>query len=569
MAHHITDDLTIVIAGQAGQGIQSVAHLLTHILKLQGFHVFATAEYMSRVRGGINSTTIRISSEKRDAYRSSIDLFVSLDPRSFAYYKERFTAQTMFMGFRDATFCKDCVMEVNFNGIAQSVGGMLFANTVAAGAILGLMSADEQHAREYLRTFFVKKGVDVIKRNQDALSRGFKMGAHFAFTHDVHIAFQADASVRDDLFVSGIDAVGFGALAAGVDFCAAYPMSPATGLLTFLAQHSKECGVIAEQATDEIEAVNMALGASYAGARSIVTTSGGGFDLMCESVSLAGMIETPITFHIGQRPGPSTGLPTHTAQEDLNLVLYAGHGEFMRAIFAPGTPLQAYMITAHALDVADRYQVPTFILTDQYFVDALHTVEKNDFTEQSTAKHIIETSRDYKRYALTDDGVSMRGVPGFGDGLVCVDSDEHDEEGRITEDTHGLRMQMMDKRLFKRRALLEEIMLLPEIIGKKSAKILVVCWGSTRNTVVESVQNLQNKECSVVHFVQLYPLDKKKIKKIFAKATKIVVVENNATGQFAELLKKECDVVTDKIILKWNGEPFSVEELVEQLNKIL
>ena len=220
MAHHITDDLTIVIAGQAGQGIQSVAHLLTHILKLQGFHVFATAEYMSRVRGGINSTTIRISSEKRDAYRSSIDLFVSLDPRSFAYYKERFTAQTMFMGFRDATFCKDCVMEVNFNGIAQSVGGMLFANTVAAGAILGLMSADEQHAREYLRTFFVKKGVDVIKRNQDALSRGFKMGAHFAFTHDVHIVFKSDASVRDDLFVSGIDAVGFGALAAGVDFCA-------------------------------------------------------------------------------------------------------------------------------------------------------------------------------------------------------------------------------------------------------------------------------------------------------------------------------------------------------------
>lgn len=565
MAHHITDDLSIVIAGQAGQGIQSVAHLLAHVLKLQGFHVFATAEYMSRVRGGINSTTIRISNEKRDAFRSTIDLFVSLDARSFAFYKHRFTEKTMFLGFRDDAFCEDCVMEVNFARIAQSIGSILYANTVSAGTILGLIGADEKQAREFLRSFFVKKGKEMIAKNQEALSQGFKMGAHFAFSHDIHVAIKAKEAVKDDLFMSGIDAVGFGALAAGVDFCAAYPMSPGTGLLTFLAQHSKECRMVVEQATDEIEAVNMALGASYAGARSIVTTSGGGFDLMCESVSLAGMIETPITFHIGQRPGPSTGLPTRTAQEDLDLVLHAGHGEFMRAIFAPGTPLQAYTLTAHALDVADKYQIPTFVLTDQYFVDALHKVEKNHFVEQNNAKHIVETSRDYKRYALTENGISDRGVPGFGDGLVCVDSDEHDEDGRITEDTRGLRMHMMEKRLFKRRELLEACMIMPEISGKKSAKNLVVCWGSTRNTVLEAVENLCNKEYAVVHFTQLFPLDKKKIKKIFTKAEKVTVVENNATGQFADLLKKECDVTVNKNILKWNGEPFSMEELIAQL----
>ncbi|MFA5986354.1 MAG: 2-oxoacid:acceptor oxidoreductase subunit alpha [Parcubacteria group bacterium] len=576
MAHHITDDLSIVIAGQAGQGIQSVAHLLTHILKLQGFHVFATAEYMSRVRGGINSTTIRISSEKRDAFRSTIDLFVSLDPRSFSFYKHRFNDKTMFLGFRDAEFCQDCVMEVNFISIAQSIGGTLYANTVAAGAILGLIGADEKHAREYLRNFFVKKGKDIITKNQEALSRGFKMGAHFAFSHDVHVAMKTKEAVKDDLFMSGIDAVGFGALAAGVDFCVAYPMSPSTGLLTFLAQNSKECGAVVEQATDEIEAVNMALGASYAGARSIVTTSGGGFDLMCEAVSLAGMIETPITFHIGQRPGPATGLPTHTGQEDLNLVLHAGHGEFMRAIFAPGTPMQAYAVTAHALDIADKYQIPTFVLTDQYFVDALYKVEKNDFVEQNNVKHIIETTRDYKRYALTENGVSERGVPGFGDGLVCVDGDEHDETGRITEDTRGIHMHMAEKRLFKRRALLEEVMLLPEVItqktttgrSKKSGKKLIVCWGSTRNTVVEAVSEAGNQDMTVVHFVQLFPLDKKKIKKIFAKAEKVIVVENNATGQFAHLLTQECDIAIDKTILKWNGEPFNVEELVEQIKKM-
>jgi 2-oxoglutarate/2-oxoacid ferredoxin oxidoreductase subunit alpha len=566
MAHNITDDLSIVIAGQAGQGVQSVAHVLTRILKRSGYHVFATREYMSRVRGGVNSTTIRVSRTKKDAYRSHVDLFVPLDIRGYEHCKDRFTKKTLYLGYRDDDFCHDCIMEIDFVNIAQAIGNRIFANTVAAGAILGLMGVDQDLGVQYLREFFVKKGDDVIKKNQQALAKGYKMGEHFAFTHDIEISIASNDDVKDDLFVSGTDAVGFGALAAGCDFCSSYPMAPSTGVLTFMAQHGKECGVIVEQATDEIGAINMCLGASYAGARAIVTTAGGGFTLMTEAVSLAGMTETPITIHVAQRPGPATGLPTRTAQEDLDLVLHAGHGDFMRAIFAPGTAIQAYDITAHALHIADAFQIPTFVLTDQYFVDALFTADKEEFLAHDVQKSIIESDRQYKRYALTENGLSPRSVPGFGDGVVCVDSDEHDETGHITEDMDHMRMRMMEKRFFTRRELLEKNALAPEIFGKKSAKNIVICWGSNRNAVMEAVENIDSADISVVHFVQLFPFHKS-VKNLLSKAQRVIMVENNASGQFAQLLKKECDVVVNKMILKWNGKPFSVEELERDIKK--
>lgn len=568
MTQHIKDDLSITIAGQAGQGIQSVAHLLTHILKLQGYHVFTTSEYMSRVRGGMNSTTVRVSGEKKDAYRHKIDLFVPLDPGGYEHCKKRFTKDTIFMGLRNDVFCKGCVMEMDFGSIARAIGNRLFENTVAVGAIIGLMGLHESGARELLRKYFIKKGEDIIKKNQEALSKGFKMGEHFAFSRDISITIPVSEHIKGALFLSGSDAIGFGALAAGCDFCTAYPMSPSTGVFTFLAQHGKECGVITEQAADEIEAINMALGATYAGARAMVMTAGGGFSLMCESVSLAAMIETPVTIYVGQRPGPATGLPTRTAQEDLDLVLYAGHGEFMRAIFAPTTVMDAYEVTAHALHVADLCQVPTFVLADQFFVDALYTVRKEEFVAQKHEKQIIETERTYQRYALTQDGLSPRGVPGYGDGLVCVDADEHDESGRITENTE-LRDAMMEKRFHKRKKILVACALAPEIIGKKTAKTTIVCWGSNRNVVCEAVEDIgvAADDVNIMSFAQVYPLHKN-VKKMLSKAEKIIVVENNATGQFAHLLMRECGVQVQHRILKSNGEPFSVEELSQKLQKI-
>lgn len=558
MAQKLIDDVCITVAGRAGQGIQSVASLLSHILKLQGYHTYTTSEYMSRVRGGMNSTTIRVSTQRRDAYRATIDLFVPLDKAAFAHCAHRFAKHTMFLGVKNTTFCTDCVMDVDFASIARTIGNPIFENTVAAGAILGVLETDVAVAQDFLRSFFVRKGEDVIAKNTEAITKGFKIGAHFAFTKDVHFTIAPDTSVSKNLFMNGSEAIGFGALAAGCDFYAAYPMSPSTDVLAFLAQRGKECAMVVEQATDEIEAINMALGASYAGARAMVGTSGGGFDLMCESVSLAGMTETPVTIFIGMRPGPATGLPTRTGQEDANLVIYAGHGEFMRAVFAPATVMQAYELTAHALVIADVLQVPTFILADQFFLDGLCSVHADDFVAQDHEKRIVESHRDYVRYALTENGISERSVPGYGDGVVCVGSDEHDEAGRITEDMRGMRVQMTQKRLAQRKRLLQEMALPPEVIGKKSATTLVVCWGSNRNVVAEAVEEMD--EVSVVSFTQIYPLPKA-IGKVFAKAQRVIVVENNATGQFARLLTSEGGVTVHKTILKATGEPFSVEEL--------
>ncbi len=565
MAQKIIDDLCITVAGRAGQGIQSVAALLSHILKLQGYHTYTTSEYMSRVRGGMNSTTIRVSTKRRDAYRETIDLFVPLDKAAFEHCAHRFTKDTIFLGVKNTAFCADCVMDVDFQSIARAVGHPIFENTVAAGAILGLLETDVTIAQDFMRTFFVRKGEDVIAKNSEAVTKGFKMGEHFAFTQDVHFTITPDTAVIKNLFMNGSEAIGFGALAAGCDFYAAYPMSPSTDVLTFLAQRGKECAMIVEQATDEIEAINMALGASYAGARAMVGTSGGGFDLMCESISLAGMTETPITVFVGMRPGPATGLPTRTGQEDANLVIYAGHGEFMRAVFAPATLLQAYELTAHALVVADVAQVPTFVLADQFFLDGLCSVHVDDFVAQDYDKRIVESQHDYMRYALTEGGISERSVPGYGNGVVCVDSDEHDETGRITEDMRGMRHAMMEKRLTQRKKLLQDMALSPEVIGKKSARVLVVCWGSNRNVVAEAVEAMD--DVSVVSFTQIYPLPKQ-IGKVFTKAERVIVVENNATGQFARLLSCEGGVVVHKTILKSTGEPFSVEELRTTLRSL-
>jgi len=214
-----------------------------------------------------------------------------------------------------------------------------------------------------------------------------------------------------------------GAIAGGCSFISTYPMSPSTGVWIFLTQHSKEFDIITDQSEDEISAINMAIGAWYAGARGMVATSGGGFALMVEGLSLASMIETPVVIHLGQRPGPATGLPTRTEQADLEFVLHAGHGEFPRIILTPGTMEDAFNLSQRAFDLADKYQVPVFILTDQYFLDSYYNLPSLNLSDIRNQSHVVKTNKEYKRYQLTENGISPRGIPGYGEGLVSVDSD--------------------------------------------------------------------------------------------------------------------------------------------------
>jgi 2-oxoglutarate ferredoxin oxidoreductase subunit alpha len=457
-------------------------------------------------------------------------------------------------------------VDVPFTGTAVEIGDKIYSNVVAVGTLAGLFGVELSAAGKYIEKFFSGKSSDVVQKNLAALKKGFAFGAELVESSQIDFEIASDAGVEDQVLLDGAEAVALGAIAGGCNFIASYPMSPSTGVLAFLARHAKTFDIVAEQAEDEIAAINMALGAWYAGARAMVTTSGGGFALMIEGVSLAGMLESPMVIHLGQRPGPATGLPTRTEQADLELALYAGHGEFPRIIFAPGTIQDAFSLTQRAFNLADKYQVPVFILTDQYLIDSYYNTTAPDLTKLKIEKHITRTKKDYKRYELTKSGVSPRGVPGFGDGLVVVDSDEHDAEGHITEDL-DLRIRMVDKRLKKGESLKKEN-IPPELSGAKNYKNLVVCWGSTRNIVEEAVQKLGRDDVALLHFKQVYPLPEEAAGYL-QKAEKTIIVENNAASQFAKLIKLYTGIDIDRKILKYNGLSFFVEELTEKLKEAL
>ncbi len=562
---HFSKDISIVIGGAAGQGIQTVEAALMRILKDAGYGVFACKEYMSRVRGGSNSVEIRLSSTKapRRAYVRRIDFLFALDAPALRHLKWR-------VGEETTVFAENSV----FDGVGRYVdtpivrfateagGSPLYANSVALGVILGVLLVPSEGAETFLRKIFARKGEDIVEKNVAALRKGYDFGRHTAYAEGIEIPLTPDEEKKDDLLLDGTTALGIGALAGGCDFISSYPMSPGTGVLAFLAQHAKKCGVVVDQAEDEISAINAGLGAAYAGARALVTTSGGGFDLMQEGVSLSGMIETPIVIHIGQRPGPATGLPTRTEQGDLNLALYAGHGEFARAIYAPGTPAEAIETMQKAFDTADANQIPVFVLSDQYFLDAVLPLDAGDVPRMPLTRHIERTESGYRRYALTNDGLSPRGVPGHGEGLVCVDSDEHDESGHITE-SFDVRKAMMEKRSLRMDALRKDAILPTAFDNFKEAETAVISWGSNKGVLEEAVGKLGSKTLGGLHFAQVFPINPD-VKKLL-KGKRLVVVENNHSGQFADLLVRELGVKVSRRILKSTGEPFSVEELMEEL----
>jgi 2-oxoglutarate ferredoxin oxidoreductase subunit alpha len=343
-------------------------------------------------------------------------------------------------------------------------------------------------------------------------------------------------------------------------------MSPSTSVLEKMASYSRKFDIIVEQVEDEAGVVNMALGAWYAGARALVTTSGGGFALMCEGISLCGMIESPLVLHLAQRPGPATGLPTRTEQGDLDMVLNAGHGDFPRIILAPGTLAEGFALTQKAFNLSDKYQVPVFILTDQFFVDSKYNTPVFAATDLKVEKYIVKTEKGYKRFFLAKNGISPRGIPGYGSGNVCADSDEHDEGGYITEDL-DLRIKMVDKRLKKFTAIKAEI-ISPKLVGNDDYKTLVVCWGSTLNTVTEAVETLGEKDIAVLHFSWLFPLPEN-TGEYLKKALKIIVIENNSSAQFAKLIKLTTGYDIEHKVLKYNGLPFSVEEVKKEIQKFI
>ncbi len=564
-------DISIVLCGQAGQGVQTVEFLLTRLLKLAGHHVFATKEYMSRVRGGLNSTTIRLSDRPVRAFVQRMDILVALNKGAVEHVARRIAPETIVLAERqtigDTPALEGCtLLEVPFEKIASDLGNKIYSNIVAVGAIAGLVGLDLDHMRSYVKRYFSGKSEDVVANNVKAAEAGYGAMEQMSLPAGFPLETETSDRVREDLLLNGAEAVGLGAIAGGCNFICAYPMSPSTAVLAFLARHGGDFGVIAEQAEDEIAAINMAVGAWYAGARAMVTTSGGGFALMTEGVSLAAMLETPVVIHLAQRPGPATGLPTRTEQGDLELALYAGHGEFPRIILAPGTLEDGFTLTQKAFNLADKYQVPVFILTDQYYIDSYYNTPSPDLSNVRVEKHVVETSEAYRRYEIVREGVSPRGVPGYGAGLVVVDSDEHDEEGHITEDL-DLRVRMVDKRLAKGQSLMCDVVP-PVLEGPEDYKNLVICWGSTYHAVKEGLARLGRSDTAMLHYRQVYPLHEGTADYI-ARAERAIIVEGNATGQFSKLIELHAGVAVDDWLLKYSGLTFSVEEIADGLKDML
>lgn len=565
------ENVSIVLCGQAGMGIQTVEFLLTRILKLAGYNVFATKEYMSRIRGGTNSTEIRMSSEAIGASISRIDILIPLNKGAIQHVEKRISPQTVILADKEAIGedfdqTRHKFVDVPFTKAASEIGDKIYSNVVAVGVMARMFGIELQTVSKFVRQFFSDKSGDVVQKNITAVKAGYKLSEDLQNSAGIEFNINKDTKVEDQILLSGTEAVALGAIAGGCNFISAYPMSPSTGVLVFLAKHAKDFGIIAEQAEDEIAAINMAIGAWYAGARAMVTTSGGGFALMTEGLSLAGMLESPIVIHLAQRPGPATGLPTRTEQADLELALYAGHGEFPRIILAPEKVEDGFYLTQKAFNLADKYQVPVFILTDQYFIDSYYNTACLDLSDINIEKHVIKTDVNYKRYKLTANGISPRGIPGLGQGLIVVDSDEHDETGHITEDL-DLRTRMVNKRLEKFELLKNEI-IPPQLIGPQDYENLVVCWGSTYNVVKEAVENLSRENVAVLHFKQVYPLPNETVNYL-QKARKILIVENNATSQFSKLIKLHTGIDIKNKILKYNGLSFYVEELTNKLNESL
>ena len=553
------DSVSILIGGQAGQGIASIETLLTKGFKGSGFYTFSTKEFMSRVRGGSNTTLIRISKSPVNAPVYKADIFVPLDTSAFYHAQERITKDTFVIAKKGDFECDCTFYDHDLEALAKSIGNPIVSNTIAAALVYGLLGCDVEVLREIVVEIYRD---EILEANLKALEIGAKLGQD---NGSCLYCIEPNTTVEQtgDFFLSGTEGVGFGAIAGGCNFISSYPMSPSTGVLTFLAKQRQTFGICVEQAEDEIAAFQMGLGVWYGGGRAITTTSGGGFALMGEGLSLSGITETPMIVYLAQRPGPATGLPTRTEQGDLELAIYSGHGEFPRIVLAPGDPKECFDLTRRAFELADMYQIPVIVLSDQYLADSYFHVERFDIDPKQPVHHIVKTEADYKRYSLSENGISPRGIPGYGEGFVLIDSDEHTEEGLITE-SMSVRNEQNGKRL-KKGELIRNEAFVPA--GDVQGDIVVVGWGSTKHIIKEALKRINDTDIALIHFSWVYPLSETQLA-VLRRSKHIIMVENNATGQFAKVLNLH-DIVIHNQILKSDGLPFFVDELSEKLESVL
>ncbi len=572
----MTIDFNVMAGGEAGQGVQSVGAILAGMFAKGGLNVFADQDYESRVRGGHNFFRIRASSEEVLALSPALDMLIALNKESVELHEKEVKSEGAIIYDAEQTKTQargEIYFNVPFNRLAlDATGNKLMANTAAIGAAAGLINYDFDLLAGVLAKEFAPHGEKTVNDNITAAKAGYDYVAKNGKKLNLpKISFPKRQSKK--LLLNGNEALSLGALAAGCKFVAGYPMTPSSSILEFIADKGRQYGAVMIHVEDEIAAMNMVAGAGYAGVRAMAATSGGGFALMVEALALTGMTETPAVVMLGQRPGPATGLPTRTEQGELFFALHAGHGEFPRAVLAPATAEDAFYAAANAFNLAEKYQTPVIILTDHHLASSYATVDRFDLNKIEIERGAILTDAeanqqtDYKRHLVTASGISPRALPGQGKALVVTDSDEHDEYGHMIEDA-ATRNQQVEKRMRKLDGLKKEI-LAPEFHETQGAGMTLIGWGSTYGAIREAAAILkkEGKAVNTLHLRQLWPFPSGKVTAALQKVGKNIVVEGNATGQLAALIRRETGIKVDGTILKYDGRPFAPQEIVDRLKK--
>ncbi|MDY6912617.1 MAG: 2-oxoacid:acceptor oxidoreductase subunit alpha, partial [Chloroflexota bacterium] len=545
-------NLNIMVGGEAGQGVQSIGFILAKAFSHGGYHIFADQDYESRVRGGHNFYRVRVSDEETGAIAEKVDILIAMNQESIDLHRGELAPDgiIIFDSQRATSTGKEESLGIPMEKLAEeTAGSKLMTNTVALGAALGLVLYERETIGTVLQAHFGASGTG------EANVKAAEAGYAYALEH-----FPEGASVQlepvtsdERMLINGNEALSLGAIAAGCTFVSSYPMTPASSIMEYLAGKAQEMGMVVIQPEDEIAAVNMAIGAGYAGARSMTATSGGGFCLMVEGLGLAGMTETPVVIVDAQRAGPAIGLPTRTEQGDLQFALHASHGDFPRAVLAPADVEDCFWLTVKAFNIAEKYQLPVIILTDQHLASSYATLPKFDLSQvkiergELLSATELATIKDYKRHKITPSGISPRALPG-GSALVATDSDAHGEEGHIIEDAET-RTLMMLKRMRKLEGLAREISP-PRVYGPPSAEITLVGWGSTYGALRETVDILRGEGMDVnhLHLTELWPFPAQAVTEVLSKSRQIFVAEINAVGQMAELIRSQTGIKESGLI---------------------
>ncbi|MFN7105919.1 MAG: 2-oxoacid:acceptor oxidoreductase subunit alpha [Pyrobaculum sp.] len=535
-------ELTIRIAGAQGEGIETTGRMLATTFSKLGYHVFGFRQYASIIKG--NPTMffqLHISDRKIYSHGpwKKYDLLIALNKESLAAYEG---------GARHVISER----EIPLADIAAKYGSRIMKNTAALGALSALLGVDPRHIEAEIRREFRDS---IAESNAEVLYKAFEYSEK-----NLPKVRQMAKVGESHVLMSGAEVLALGAVMAGMQFYAAYPMTPASPILHWLAEHGPKHGVVVIQPEDEIAAINMAIGAGYAGVRAAVGTSGGGFDLMHEAFGLAGMVEVPVVVFLAQRGGPSTGVPTETEQSDLKMALAPAHGEFPHVVIAPRWIDEGPYAVAKAFNIAEKYQLPVIVLVDLYYTESLATVEFDPTRFKIERGELLRGPavwEEYKRYKITESGVSPRSIPGTPGGMYIATSDEHDERGDVITDRHlpEVRKVMHAKRMRKLEKVAEEME--PPLISE--GEVLAVAWGSTSMPLLDYRNGV-----GIALFRDIYPLPGGGWVETFNKSKEVVVVEMNYSGQFAEYLTSRGIKVSRKVS-KWWGEPLSVDELGEWL----